>query len=145
MRGCGPIQTGLQRGIENRGFNQIKNILRKITPQITLYYFSEKKSLLLWIKMFHCFSGFSHQGCKFAQDYTTFPRLLVNLGEAVDTVRLCYIAARKRGFRFFGVRNNTDCVAGNNSHSLNQTSKCKNGNETDIYSISNGKSTDLLI
>mgnify|MGYP001798002115 CR=1 FL=1 len=41
MRGREPFQTELQRGIEDRGFNQIKKILRQIIPQITLYYFRE--------------------------------------------------------------------------------------------------------
>ena len=34
---------GLQRHIENPACNQIRNILQQITPQITLYYLSEKK------------------------------------------------------------------------------------------------------
>ena len=42
MRGREPFQTGLQRGMENRGFNQVENILRQITSQITFYHFSEK-------------------------------------------------------------------------------------------------------
>ena len=42
MRGPEPLQTGLQRGVENRRFNQIKNTLRKRTTQITLYNFSKK-------------------------------------------------------------------------------------------------------
>ena len=38
MRGREPLQTGLHRGIENQGFNQIKN---------DILYFSEKKFLVL--------------------------------------------------------------------------------------------------
>ena len=36
------ITNWTSAGLKNRGFNQIKNILRQITSQITLYYFSEK-------------------------------------------------------------------------------------------------------
>lgn len=36
--------TRFRRGIENRGFNQIKTFLRQITPKIKLRYFSGKKN-----------------------------------------------------------------------------------------------------
>ena len=36
-----------RRGIKIRGFNQIKKILRQVTPQTGPYYFSEKTFLML--------------------------------------------------------------------------------------------------
>jgi len=47
MRGRGPSATRFRRGTENRGFNEIKKILRQITPKNKLHYFSKKKFLVL--------------------------------------------------------------------------------------------------
>ena len=47
MRGREPFETRFQRRTEIRGFNQIEKFLRQITPQNKLYYFSEKKVLVL--------------------------------------------------------------------------------------------------
>ena len=47
MRGREPSATRFRRGTENRGFNQIKKILRQITPKNKLHYLSEKKFLVL--------------------------------------------------------------------------------------------------
>ena len=42
MRGREPSETRFWRGVEIRGFNQIKKFLRQVTPQNKPYYFSEK-------------------------------------------------------------------------------------------------------
>ena len=47
MLGREPYETRFQGGTEIRGFNQIEKVLRLITPQNKLYYFSEKKNLRL--------------------------------------------------------------------------------------------------
>ena len=47
MRGREPLETRFWRAIKIRGFNQIEKIFRQITPQNKLYYFSEKKFLVL--------------------------------------------------------------------------------------------------
>jgi len=47
MRGREPFETRFRRGTEIRGFNQIEKFWRQITSQNKLYYFSEKKFLVL--------------------------------------------------------------------------------------------------
>ena len=47
MRGREPSETRFRRGVEIRGFNQIKKNLRQVTRQNKPYYFSEKKFLVL--------------------------------------------------------------------------------------------------
>ena len=42
-----PSETRFRRGVEIRGFNQIKKNLRQVTRQNKPYYFSEKKFLVL--------------------------------------------------------------------------------------------------
>ena len=45
LLGGGRIDRRIQQGIENRGFNQIKNFLRLNTPENKSIHFSEKKKL----------------------------------------------------------------------------------------------------
>ena len=47
MRGREPSETRFRRGVEIRGFNQIKKFLRQVTQQNKPYYFSEKTFLVL--------------------------------------------------------------------------------------------------
>ena len=47
LRGREPSETRFWRGVEIRGFNQIKNFLRQITPQNKPFYISEKEFLVL--------------------------------------------------------------------------------------------------
>ena len=43
--GHGPTASQLLRGIENRGFKQIKKFLRRFTPHNMQIYLSEKKKI----------------------------------------------------------------------------------------------------
>ena len=47
MRARELLETRFWLGINIRGFTQIKNFLRQITPQTKPYYFSEQKFLVL--------------------------------------------------------------------------------------------------
>ena len=47
LRGHEPSETRFRRGVEIRGFNQIKKFLLQVTPKNKPYYFSEKKILVL--------------------------------------------------------------------------------------------------
>ena len=47
MPGREPSETRFRRGIENRGFNQIKKFLRQIIPKNKLNSLSEKNFLVL--------------------------------------------------------------------------------------------------
>ena len=47
LRGREPSETRFRRGVEVRGFNQIKKFLRQVTPQNKPYYFSGKTFLVL--------------------------------------------------------------------------------------------------